>query len=68
MKKDLLTVRDVDEETLVKFKTKAAGHKMKMGEALTEAMRVWIKTKDVKKKDGSGLARLSSFDCGQDTL
>jgi plasmid stability protein len=37
-KKDLMTVRNVDDKVFRMFKTKAAEHKMKMGKALTEAI------------------------------
>lgn len=50
MKKEILTVRDVDEETLSMFKAKAAEHKMKMGKALTEAMQNWLQSKKHPKK------------------
>lgn len=65
MKKDILTVRDVDEEVLNTFKAKATAHKMKMGKALTEAMQVWLKTKKYPKKSGKLFAKSRPFDWGK---
>lgn len=67
MKKDLITVRGVDDEVLGTFKAKAAEHKMKIGKALTEAMQVWMRTKEHPKKGGKILARSHSFDWGKNT-
>ena len=67
MKKDLITVRDVDDGVLVTFKAKATEHKMKMGKALTEAMQVWIRAKEHTKKGGKVFAKSRSFDWGKDT-
>lgn len=67
MKKDLITVRGVDDEVLGTFKAKAAEHKMKIGEALTEAMQIWIRTKEHPKKGCKILARSHSFDWGKNT-
>jgi hypothetical protein len=67
MKKDLITVRDIDEETLGRFKVKATEHKMKMGKALTEAMRIWIQTKEHPKKGSKDLMKLRPFDWGKNT-
>jgi len=67
MKRDLLTVRDVDDEVLDIFKAKAAEHKMKMGKALTEAMQVWVKTKKHPKKDSKMFVKARPFDWGKNT-
>lgn len=67
MKKDLITVRDVDDEVLGIFKAKAAEHKMKMGKALTEAMQVWIQSKKRPKKGGKIFAKGRPFDWGKNT-
>lgn len=50
MTKKLLTVRDVDDETFTKFKSRAIQEKMKMGDALEEAMSVWLRDKEYKSK------------------
>lgn len=65
MKKEILTVRDVDEETLRMFKAKAAEHKMKMGKALTEAMQNWLQSKKHPKKGSRLFAK--PFDWGKNT-
>ena len=67
MKKDLITVRDVDDGVLGTFKAKAAEHKMKMGKALTEAMQVWMRTKERPKKGSKIFARSRPFDWGKNT-
>ncbi|MBI4895203.1 MAG: hypothetical protein HY831_01790 [Candidatus Aenigmarchaeota archaeon] len=50
MTKKLLTIRDVDDETFTKFKSRAVQEKMKMGDALEEAMSIWLKEKEYKNK------------------
>ncbi|GEM_PF-3715869 len=50
MTKKLLTIRDVDDETFTKFKSRAVSEKMKMGDALEEAMCIWLKEKEYKDK------------------
>lgn len=44
----MVTVRHVDEEILRKFKAKTVEKEMKMGAALTEAMRNWVEQKEEK--------------------
>jgi len=39
MKKEMITVRRVDEDILRKFKARAVTERLKIGDALTEAMR-----------------------------
>lgn len=67
MKKDITTVRDVDEETLKKFKARAIEEGMKMGKALTEAMEKWLKEKDKTDLDPKQLLRIKPFDWGAGT-
>lgn len=62
-----MTVRDVDDEVLGLFKAKAAEHKMNMGKALTEAMQVWIRTKEYPKKGGKAFSKIKPFDWGKGT-
>lgn len=45
----MLTVRDIDEEIWRKFKAKTVEEKLRTGEALTEAMKIWVKEKDIKE-------------------
>lgn len=50
MAKEILTVRDVDEEIWRKFRAKTEEEGIKTGQALNEALAVWIKEKERKKK------------------
>ncbi len=50
MPKTFIAVRDVDEETFRKFRSLSVGEKIKLGDALTGAMKVWIKEKRAKAK------------------
>ena len=64
----MITVRDVDEEVLRKFKASIAVDKMKMGQALTKAMKYWIKQKERSEKiDSSSLFKIKPFDWGRGT-
>lgn len=42
MKKDIIAIRGVDEDILRKFRARTIEERMKMGEALTLAMKRWI--------------------------
>ncbi len=46
VKKQILTVRDVDEEAWRKFRAKTEEEGMKTGDALTQAMRIWVREKE----------------------
>jgi hypothetical protein len=63
MKKELLTVRNIDEEIWRKFKAKTAEQKLRTGDALTEAMEVWIEEKENKKArpDPRNFSKLAGF-------
>ena len=50
MVKEVLTVRDVDEEIWKKFRAKTQEEGMKTGQALNEALNTWIKEKEKRKK------------------
>ncbi|MDE1767022.1 MAG: hypothetical protein KGI27_12250 [Thaumarchaeota archaeon] len=67
MKKDLITVRDVDEKVLRNFRARAIQKKMKMGEALTDAMKRWVKEDKMQEPDPNLLLRIKPFDWGPDT-
>jgi hypothetical protein len=43
-----ITIRDLDEKVFRRFKAKAVEEGMKLGEALTQAMELWIKQKSTK--------------------
>ncbi len=47
--REMLTIRDVDEEIYRKFRERAIAEKMKVGMALAEAMKEWIKKEDKKE-------------------
>lgn len=49
MVKEVLTVRDVDENTWRRFRTKTQEEGMKTGQALNEALNFWIKEKEKKR-------------------
>lgn len=49
MKKELITVRNVDEDVWRKFKAKTVEERLRTGEALTEAMKKWVKEKEKKE-------------------
>jgi hypothetical protein len=42
MKKQILTVRDVDEKTWRKFRARTAEEGLKTGDALSQAMKIWV--------------------------
>ena len=44
----MLTVRDVDEGILRKFRAKTAEEGVNMGRALTQAMRIWVRERERK--------------------
>lgn len=67
MKKDLITVRDVDEKILRNFRARAIQKKMKMGEALTDAMKRWVKEVEQEGTDPTILLKIKPFDWGRDT-
>ncbi|MDE1764224.1 MAG: hypothetical protein KGH88_08260 [Thaumarchaeota archaeon] len=65
MKKNLITVRDVDEKILRNFRVRAIQRKMKMGEALTDAMKQWVKEAE-QEADPKILLKVKPFDWGRD--
>ena len=68
MKKNMITVRDVNEEVLRKFKAVIAVDKMKMGQALTRAMKDWIRQKERSERiDSTPLFNAKPFDWGRGT-
>ena len=48
MKKHVLTVRDVDSAAWRKFRAKIAEEGLKTGDAITQAVKIWIKEKEAK--------------------
>jgi len=67
MKKELITVRNVDEDVLRKFKARAIEEKMKIGEALTQAMSKWLREKKSITVNPKILLRAKPFDWGPGT-
>jgi hypothetical protein len=49
MPKEMLTVRDVDHDAWRKFRAKTSEEGLKAGEALTQAMRLWMKEKEARE-------------------
>ncbi|KEQ56862.1 hypothetical protein AAA799N04_00532 [Marine Group I thaumarchaeote SCGC AAA799-N04] len=68
-KRNLITVRDVNEQVLRRFKAKIAANKMKMGQALTQAMKQWIEKEEEKSESINVkiLSKTKSFDWGKGT-
>jgi hypothetical protein len=64
MKSMNITVRGVDEKIFKEFKAEAVREGKKIGEALNEAMRVWLMRKRAKKLK---LLDLKPFDWGEGT-
>ncbi len=67
MKKDMITIRDVDEEVLREFRARAVKEKMKMGKAVAQAMKRWLKEKDKAKVNPKALLHAKPFDWGPGT-
>lgn len=61
MKKELLTVRNIDEEIWRKFKAKTVEEKLRTGDALTEAMKVWVEEKKKVRPDPRNFSKLAGF-------
>ena len=60
-----ITVRDLDEVVFKRFKAKAVEEGMKLGEALTQAMEMWIKQRAVKPR--ASLLDITPFNWGEGT-
>lgn len=60
-----ITVRGLDEAVFRRFKAKAVEEGMKLGEALTQAMEMWIKQKSTGKK--IRLLEIEPLDWGKGT-
>jgi hypothetical protein len=60
-----ITIRDLNESVFRKFKAKAVGEGMKLGQALTQAMEMWI-SHDVNKRELS-LLDIEVFSWGEGT-
>jgi len=49
MKKEILTVRDVDEQEWRRFRARTAEEGLKTGDALTQAMKLWVKARESQR-------------------
>ncbi len=58
MKKQILTVRDVDEETWRRFRARTAEEGLKAGDALSQAMRTWVREREKESREGKTTAKL----------
>ncbi len=67
MKKQVLSVRDVDEEAWREFRAKITEEGLKTGEALSQAMRIWLKEKELgkTKRDSRRLLTIKSVQVGK---
>ena len=62
-------IRDVDTDTYTKFKAKAAQEGLKLGEAITKAMKDWMeKKKPFSEKDKQRQLNLLTYRRLKDTL
>ena len=60
-----VTIRGVDEAVYRRFKAKAIEEGMKLGEALTQAMELWIRQRSIKPT--KSLLEIKPFDWGRGT-
>lgn len=67
MEKTFIGVRDVDVETFRKFRARAIAQKLKLGEAITQAMEEALKKKDKHKRGNKALLNMKPFDFGPGT-
>jgi len=64
--KTTIAVRDVDEETFRKFRALSIEERMKLGDAITIAMRKMIREKETKKKsDPKNLLKIKPIKVGK---
>lgn len=62
-----ITIRDVDEPVFRKFKAESVRKRMKLGNALTNAMMTWLEKEQGKKKVKKHFLDLKPFDWGEGT-
>lgn len=68
MKKELFAIRGIEEETYVKFREKAIAKRLRVGEALTLAMKEWLKKEEEEEKvNPKNLLKIKPFDWGPGT-
>ncbi|HLC54209.1 MAG TPA: hypothetical protein VJK07_01125 [Candidatus Nanoarchaeia archaeon] len=67
MEKTFIGVRDVDTETFRKFRARAIAQKLKLGEAITQAMKEVLGKKEKTKKRNGALFNIKPFSWGKGT-
>ncbi len=60
-----ITIRDLQESIFRRFKAKAAEEGMKLGDAMTQAMELWLRENNLKPK--GKLTDLTPFHWGKGT-
>lgn len=66
MEKTFISVRDVDTEAFRKFRAMSVRERLKLGEALTMAMKKLMEEKENRKNNGiKNLLALKPFDFGR---
>lgn len=65
MEKTFLGVREIDLETFRRFKALAAERKLKLGDALTEAMNTLLLQKKEEKRNLKKVFKIKPFDFGK---
>ena len=69
MKKTFIGVREVDKEIFHKFRTKALERKIKLGNAMNFAMKIWIENQEKENKNrNTKLLEPFSFGKGTEKL
>jgi len=67
-RKELFAIRGLDEEIYVKFREKAIAKRLRVGEALTLAMKDWLEKEENRKKvNPNNLLKIKPFDWGPGT-
>ena len=60
-----ITIRGLDEAVFRRFKAKAVEEGLKIGEAVTQAMKLWIRERSIKPK--GSLLDIKPFNWGEGT-
>ena len=60
-----ITIRDLDESVYRRFKAKAVEEGLKIGEAMTQAMELWIRQRSMKPR--GSLLDIKPFSWGKGT-
>jgi hypothetical protein len=67
MKNDITAIRGIDREVLRKFRARTIEERMRMGDALTVAMKRWIAEERKRKVSPPHSIRVKPFDWGKGT-